>query len=258
MPTFDQFVAALRDPTLRGQIGLVIDDADAATLLSRQDWANDYYTKWLSLFPAAAAAAAASPASVPPSVPVSAGVFDSPTTAPDYGPPPVVWATPEAASRTPSAAKVALIVVGSVVAACVLVAVGVGALRQFVLTDAGTTPATRSTTSAASPSATADAISFHGLTGTEYAVFEAVLIPQGHSLEEAVENGATDAQLRSTFDKLSVGFTTACAQSKSVPSGFENASFRHSFIAGYESTQKVTDEQAGAVYDALGDYCAVR
>ena len=255
MPTFEQFVAALRDPSLRAGIGLVIEDSDAAALLTRQDWASDYYTRWLALFPAATAAAAAAPAAAP--APVSAEVFaPQQGAASPFGPPPPAWTTPNRGPRIPSAAKVPLIIGGSLLAAVLLVAVGLGVYRQVVLSAASSPTAIRSTASAdSSPSAKDDAVFYHGLTHPEYEVLEAVLAPQGRTLEEAVQGGATDAELRTTFDKLSPSLTAGCAQAATIPGGFDEPSFRKSFIAGYETTQKATDAQAGVVFDAFADYC---
>ncbi|MES1170485.1 MAG: hypothetical protein ABUL47_07345, partial [Leifsonia sp.] len=52
-PSFEQFVAALRDPAQRPGIGLAISDQDAAALLTNASWANDYYARWIELFPPA-------------------------------------------------------------------------------------------------------------------------------------------------------------------------------------------------------------
>jgi hypothetical protein len=257
VPTFEQFVAALRDPSLRAGIGLVIEDSDAAALLTRQDWASDYYTRWLALFPEAAAAAAAPGASAPAPVPVSATAFaPQESAASPFGPPPTPWATPNRVSRIPSAAKVPLIVGGSLLGVILLVAIGLGVYRQVVLSAASSPTTSRSTTPAdPSPTAKDNAVFYHGLTHSEYEVLEAVLAPQGRTLEQAVQGGATDAQLRTTFDKLSPSLTAGCAQAATVPGGFDDPRFRKSFIAGYEATQKATDDQAGVVFDAFAEYC---
>ena len=280
-PSFEQFVAALRDPALRSGIGLVIGDSDAAALLTRQDWANDYYYKWLALFPLAAAAAAATPAGIPASEPVAASVFDAgapPSSGPLAGPPPLgaapvtrdplagrpaaggapLWQTAPAASRIPSSAKVPLIVGASVLGAVLVAVLGVTVGGGLITAAATSHPVALSTPSSVTPPATATADAepdTHGLTREEYDLLEAVVAPSGHSVEEAVAHGTTDAELRVTADQLKVQLADTCTGASKVPQGFDNAAYKAAFIAGYSVQQKVTPEQATVIYTALAGYC---
>jgi hypothetical protein len=49
---------------------------------------------------------------------------------------------------------------------------------------------------------------------------------------------------------------TACTVAAKLPKGFDDPSYRSSFIAGYISTAKVAPEKAGLVFDAIAAYCA--
>lgn len=139
-PSFEQFVAALRDPSQRPAIGLVIGDADAASLLTNQDWAMDYFHKWLALFPAATAAtqptaAFAAPEPAPVLTPAPQAAPESVRTpAPAISSAPAVSNVPEAsAPATPRGSRVPLLVVGTVLGAVVLAVLAV--LGLTALTD---------------------------------------------------------------------------------------------------------------------------
>jgi len=235
-PSFEQFVAALRDPAQRPGIGLSISDADATTLLTRADWAQDYYSRWIALFPAAAVAP----------TPAPAATVDAP---------PAWAATPK--RRMPSAARIAVIVVLTIAALWAVAGViNVVRTLTYVSTSA---PANRPAAVTLPPSsANSDPVVFHGLTKTEYDLLEAVLAPQGHTLEEAVENGADDAELRQTAANAETSIAKTCTDGKALNGGFDNPTFRASFITTYEAEQKATPEQATNVFVALSSYCEVQ
>lgn len=50
-PSFEEFYAALADPSRRPLIGLVISDDDAWSLLENDEWARSYFDDWLALAP---------------------------------------------------------------------------------------------------------------------------------------------------------------------------------------------------------------
>jgi hypothetical protein len=277
-PSFEQFVAALRDPSLRAGIGLVVDDADAAALLTRQDWASDYYHKWLALFPVAAAAAAAPPAAAPPA---TAPPAPSPAVVLTPPPAPTTWQTAPAASRVPSRAKVPLVIAASVLGVLLLTAGAVGVYTGLISTTpvaqhssvssgsssgtssgtstgssagstAGTGPSAPATTAAQNPAVGSDT---HGLTPEEYQLMDAAAAPSGHSIEEEIAHGLSDAQLRSEADLFETQIKSTCTAAAAYPQGIENATFKASFIAGYAVQVHITTEQATAVYTALVNYC---
>lgn len=291
-PSFEQFVAALRDPEQRAGIGLSISEEDASTLLTRADWATDYYSRWIALFPAAAAEpepepappappavapepavvpAAAVPAAVVPAafVPAAEAPAATPTTSP-FGPPPGAaptasgygavdtqsWAPPP--RRKLSAARIAVITVLSLVALSVLAGVlnEVLVVTRTSATTPGKTPAAAAPSPSASTDGKADPVVFHGLTQTEYDFLEAALAPQGHTLEQVVAQGADDAALHEIAVNAESSMGKTCRDGEALDNGFDNAAFRASFLAGYESAQKATPEQATKVYDTLAAYCA--
>jgi len=253
-PSFEQFVAALRDPSLRAGMGLVIGDADAGALLTRQDWAIDYYHKWLALFPVAAelptdvAATAAEPVSVS-AFPTS----PAPVLFTAAAPTPVPWFR----KPIPRWSRVPLIVVGSVVGAAMLGGYLLGQFHQAIDAAATSRPLIAHSTVAPSSPATGVAVSAgkYGLTGPEYELLDAVLVSENHSVDELVAKGTTDAQLRTLADQVAAKTSTTCADGKGLPNGFDNATFKASFIAGYVVSAKVSPDQAGRVFSALADYC---
>lgn len=247
-PSFEQFVDALRDPAQRPGIGLSISDQDAATLLTNADWANDYYARWIALFPPAAAAPAPSPFGPPPTVaprePFRSTAADAP-----------LWATSGRRSL-PSPVRIAIISVLALVA----IAVVAGAINEVRAVTAVATGARTPGAPPSSDSGTADQddpVVFHGLTKTEYDLLEAILAPQGHTLEQAVANGTDDAELHGLAVRTQTTTAKTCSDGEALDNGFGNATFRASFTAGYEQAQKATPAQATAVYDALAAYCAV-
>lgn len=271
-PNFEQFVAALRDPAQRPGIGLSISDHDAATLLTRADWANEYYSRWIALFPAAPPEPVftASPTPVASTTP-------STTTPSPFGPPPTAVPTaafgfdaaaapataapldraPAARRTLPRPARIALIAVITIVALWIVAGVVNGVVT---LTHASATTHTPTSAAATPPPAGADAgavdpVVFHGLTQTEYDLLEAVLAPQGHTLEEAVAGGADDTELQRLAASTKSSTAKSCSDGEALANGFGNAAFRASFIASYEVTQKATPQQAAQVYDALAAYC---
>lgn len=283
-PSFEQFVAALRDPAQRPGIGLSISDEDAAALLTNATWANDYYARWIELFPPAtpepalvatpapaalvpAASVPAAFAAVEPAAPTSSSPFGSSP----FGPPPsgpstqaspyatadtLDWAAPRRRSTSP--ARIAIIAVLTVVTLAIIAGVinEVVAVTRAPAVTAAHTPATVAPPSPdPTTAASNDPIVFHGLTQTEYDLMEAILAPQGHSLEEAVAQGTNDAKLHQLAISTQAETAKSCTDGESLPNGFDDANFRAAFIAGYESTQKATAEQSAAVYDALAAYC---
>lgn len=271
MPTFEQFVASLRDPSLRAGIGLVIDDTDAAALLTRQDWASDYFYRWLAMFPAAAAAAAAPPATAPPTAPVSAEVFASaaPGAVPDAAeqstarlgaPDAQPWEAATRGPRIPSALRRPLLIVGSAVVVAALVAIGLSVYSTVIREAVAAAPIAQHSrpSGTATTGTTTNADYFHGLTRPEYDLLEAVLAPQGHTLEEAVSQGSTDSALRAMLTQASASLDRTCTQAESTPDGFDSSVLKASFIAGYKVAAKATDTQADATYAALAEYCAAR
>jgi hypothetical protein len=261
-PSFDQFVVALRDPAQRAGIGLSISDDDASTLLTNANWANDYYARWIALFPPAVVApAAVAPAFTPPAPPAPA---PSP-----FGPPPTAVATqapavamadtpaPNPRRRLPAPARIAIITVLGLVALSIVAGL-IGEVAAVTRTP--TAAKTHAAVTPASPGASAgvqnDPVVFHGLRQTEYNLLEAVLAPQGHSLEEAVSQGADDAHLQLLATNALSAMAKTCTDGEALDQGFDNAAFRASFIAAYESAQKSTSAQATKVYDTLAAYCA--
>jgi hypothetical protein len=253
-PSFEQFVAALRDSTQRPGIGLSISDEDAAALLTRADWVNDYYSRWIALFPAEA------PAAAPMTAPTAAS--SSP-----FGPPPATATTasfgfaPAAAPATATyasdrgAASRRLTIIGLWIVAGVINGV-VTLTHASALTSTRPPAAATSSSGTGGDAGTDDPVVFHGLTQTEYGLLEAVLAPQGGSLEQAVAGGATDDDLRRLAAKEDSSTAKTCSDAKLLENGFDNATFRAGFLARYESVQKVTEEQAAKVFDAFAAYCA--
>jgi hypothetical protein len=241
-PSFEQFVAALRDPSLRASIGLTISDGDAASLLTRQDWATDYYHQWLALFPAAKHAPAA---------------------AADFGPPPQIAAPPPyadltqfgSAARVPSGVKRLLIIGGSVVGAVLLVVVGVSA---YAAVKAGSVSHHAVAGSSASASASAAPLpdDLHGLSAREYPLMEAVFESEDRTIPGMVAQGMTDDKLGSLRDTIVPEAERACTEATRLRNGFDDPTYKASFIAGYVSTSKVTPDKAAKVYDAIAAYCA--
>ena len=247
-PTFEQFVAALRDPSQRAAIGLTISDADAAALLTRQDWALDYYHEWLSLFPATA-----SPTPAAAATPGAAATFG----AAGFGPPPQPMSytsqmnatTLGSPSRMSSGLKRLLIIGGSVLAAVVLVVVVVGVYSGVVANSV-------SHHSATGLSAAPLPNDLHGLSVREYPLMEAVFESEGRTIPGMIASGMTTDRLRSLTDTIVTQADRACSAATSMQGGLDNPTYRQSFIAGYMSTAKVTADKAGMVYDAIEQYCA--
>ncbi len=131
----------------------------------------------------------------------------------------------------------------------------VAALTRAPLAASAKTPTVAPPSPDASTGDQNDPVVFHGLTQTEYDLMEAVLAPQGHTLEQAVANGTDDAELQRLAVSTESSTAKTCTDGEALDNGFHNATFRTSFIAGYEATQKATPAQAAAVYDALAAYC---
>jgi hypothetical protein len=259
-PTFEQFVAALQDASQRAAIGLTISDADAAALLTRQDWALDYYHQWLSLFPATASpapAAEATPAASPTPGAAATPGAEATFGAAGFGPPPQPMSftsqmnatTLGSPSRMSSGLKRLLIIGGSVLAAVVLVVVGVGVYSGVVANSVSHHSATGSS-SAPLPN------DLHGLSAREYPLMEAVFESEGRTIPGMIASGMTTDRLRSLTDTIVTQADRACSAATSMQGGLDNPAYRQSFIAGYMSTAKVTADKAGMVYDAIEQYCA--
>jgi hypothetical protein len=151
---------------------------------------------------------------------------------------------------------VPLIIAGSVLGVVLLTVLAVTIGGPLITAAAKTSPLAVSTAPATSPTAIADAApETHGLTPEEYQLMEAVVAPSGHSVEEAIAQGTTDAELRVIADKLKLQLADTCTGAQKVPQGFDNPAFKAAFIAGYTVQEKVTAEQATVIYTALGDYC---
>ena len=254
-PSFEQFVAALRDPQLRSAIGLVIGDTDANALLTRQDWAADYYHKWLALFPIAAAMPV-DPATAPAAEPVAASVFPARASTVTVAPPAEAH-TSWAKKPIPRWSRVPLIILGSLVGSVMLVGYLLGQYHNAVDAAATSRPLIAHSTPVPSSSATDVAVPVgkYGLTGPEYELLDAVLVSENHSVDELVARGTTDAELRALADQVAAKTTKTCTDGKSLPDGFENATFKASFIAGYVVSAKVAPDQAARVFSALATYC---
>ncbi len=269
-PSFEQFVAALSDPALRASIGLSIGDADAAALLTNQDWAGDYYEKWIALFPVAAAtpaaaipAAAATAAAMEPApAPIWASAYPAASSDP-FGPPPTLsvpaaeptWTSSPRASRRRGGVRTPILVVGSVVVVLALVVLGVNVVPSFFSSvQAGSKSITFSTKPTASATAAALPENTHGLTAREYPLIEAVLEAQGSSIPVLVAGGMTDTSLHTVSEQFLPVADQACAGAAKI-GGFGNATYRASFITGYTSTGKISAAAASTVYDAIARYC---
>ena len=135
-PSYEDFYAALADPSRRPVIGLVISDDDAWSLLENDEWARDYYTEWLALAPTDRSTDAAPPAPPEPvpAEPAPPVLLVEPTPAP---------AAVSARSGLPRWATAAIVVGAAVV---LLGAVGVGALVYTGVTAAGAGNGTTGTT----------------------------------------------------------------------------------------------------------------
>ena len=244
-PSFEQFVAALRDPSRRASIGLTISDSDAASLLTRQNWANDYYHQWLALFPAVSEQTAA----------------QAPAAVTDFGPPPQAVAPPLYAemvhfgspSRVPSGLTRLLIIGGSVVGALLLVVVGVSVYSAVVAGSVSHLPRAGSATSASTAPLPDD---LHGLSAREYPLMEAVFESEDRTIPGMAAQGMTDDRLRSLTDTIVPDAERACTETAKLQKGFDDPAYRASFIAGYIATSKSTPGHAAKVYDAIADYCA--
>ena len=242
-PSFEQFVAALRDPTQRPGIRLAISDEDAATLLTRADWANDYYSRWIALFPAPAATPSPSfgpPPSVAPSPPDNFAAVDTPAWA----------ATPR--RRLPSAARIAIIAVVTIAALW-----AVAGVINVVLAATHTAAATvrNGPRVATSPPAAALPDDLHGLSAREYPLMESVFESEDRTIPAMAAQGMTDDRLRSLTDTIVPEANTACTDTAGLQNGFDNPTYKASFIAGYVTTSKVTPDKAAKVYDAIAEYC---
>lgn len=246
-PSYEQFVAALHDPSQRAAIGLSISDPEAAALLTRQDWATDYYHQWLAMFPAAGAA---NPVAVP-----------GPTS--DFGPPPSAGPTVApfattttqfgAPARVPSGVRRLLIIGGSAIGAVLLVVVGISVYSGITAASASHHVAAGSTRSASAAPLPDD---LHGLSAREYPLIEAVFESDDRTIPGMAAQGMTDDRLRSLADTIVPQADTACKVAAKLPKGFDDPSYRSSFVAGYVSTSKVSTDKADKVYDAIADYCA--
>ena len=138
-PSYEQFYAALADPSRRPLIGLVITDDDAWSLLENDEWARDYYDEWVALAEPVGVTDAAertpaevTPANVEPPVP------PAPTAPPVLLVEPAVApsvAEPAAPRTRPPRWAVAAIAGGAAVV--LLAAVGVGALVYNAVSAAG-------------------------------------------------------------------------------------------------------------------------
>ena len=135
-PSYEDFYAALADPSRRPVIGLVISDDDAWSLLENDEWARDYYAEWLALAPTDRSTDAAPPAPPEPvpAEPATPVLLVEPTPAPAAVP---------ARSGLPRWATAAIVVGAAVV---LLGAVGVGALVYTGVTAAGAGNGTADTT----------------------------------------------------------------------------------------------------------------
>jgi hypothetical protein len=261
-PSFEQFLAALRDPALRPGIRLSISDEDAATLLTRADWANDYYSRWIALFPAAAVAPAVVPAatpapsygpppSSPPSSPPSAVPSAVPSSAYGMASDAPAWAaTPR--RRLPSAARIAIIAVVTIAA---LWAVAGVVNVVLAATHASATAIANVPRAATSPSAVALPADLHGLSAREYPLVESVFESEDRTIPGMVAGGMTDDRLRSLADALVPQAEKACANTANLQNGFDNPTYKASFIAGYITTTHVTPDKAAMVYDGIARYC---
>ncbi len=259
-PRFEEFVAALRDPALRAPIGLSIGDADAAALLTRYDWATDYYDRWLAMFPVATAASAESPR-VPEPVSVSAFAVAS---ADPFGPPPVLnapvatpeWEVAPAASRIPTSARSLIIVAGSLLVAVVLVVTALNVWSSVFRSAVASRPAAVRSSTTATTVADDVPADTHGLTDREYRLMEVIFESEKHTIPAATAAGMSDSRLRSLTDTVNAEAGKTCASTASISDGFDNPVYRASFIAGYTVSAKVGPDVAATVYQAISHYCA--
>lgn len=237
-PTFEQFVSALRDPSQRASIGLSISDTDAAALLTRQEWATDYYHQWLATFPAAA-----TPAPVDYGPPPGAAAPRFPTSTTQIG----------RAARLPSGVARLLIIGGSAVGAVLLVVGGVGAYSAVMATSVAHHAVTSG--SPTSTAATPLPDDLHGLSAREYPLMESVFESEGRTIPDLAAQGMTDDRLRSLTDTILPQADKACTDASHLQNGFDNPAYKASFIAGYVTTSKVTPDKAAKVYEAIAAYC---
>jgi len=124
-PSYEEFYAALADPSKRPLIGLVITDDDAWSLLENDEWARDYFDEWVALGEGTDAAEPTPSDAVPAAAPV---LLVEPTPAP---------ATADAGTPRPGPPRWAVAAIAGGAAVVLLAAVGVGALVYNAVTAAG-------------------------------------------------------------------------------------------------------------------------
>ena len=231
-PSFEQFVAALRAPEQRGSIRLAISDEDAASLMSRDDWARDYYAQWIGMFPA-------EPAETVTAVPASAA------------PPPGGLGT---------GARVLLV-------GLVVVCIGVAATALIIPTLTGanrashTTAANTASHSSATPSAApTDA---NGFTSSQAEFVNAELAVSNTSISELVASGMTPQKLHDAADLVMSIADIECTVAAKTPSGFDTPGAKEKFITGLTQgvtmlgkTVTPTPAQADRIWTATAAYCA--
>jgi hypothetical protein len=218
-PSFEQFDAALRTPERRAAIRLTITDADAASLLTRDDWAHEYYSQWVGMFPP-----------------------DDPTAVPA--------ASPAQQGGLGVGARVLLV---GLVVACIGVATAAliipmlpGANRAANLTAAqsGSTP---------SPAAT-DA---NGMTAAQAQFVNADLAISNSSISQLIAGGMTQQDLHEGVIMIMGIADLECTQVGKTPAGFDTPGAEDKFVAGLTKgitllgkTVTPTTVQAEHVWDA--------
>ena len=144
-PSYEEFYAALADPSKRPLIGLLITDDDAWSLLENDEWARDYFDEWVALGEATDAAEPTPSDAVPAEVPAAEpGPVAEPQPAATPAAPPVLLveptpapATADAGTPRPGPPHWAVAAIAGGAAVVLLAAVGVGALVYNAVTAAG-------------------------------------------------------------------------------------------------------------------------
>jgi len=142
-PSYEEFYAALADPSRRPLIGLVITDDDAWSLLENDEWAREYYDEWVALAQGDGQTDEAGPT---PSdvVPAETDAAEATRAEPAPTAPPVLLVEPAAAPSVaePAAPRTgpprwAVAAIAGGAAVVLLAAVGVGALVYNAVSAAG-------------------------------------------------------------------------------------------------------------------------
>ena len=228
-PSFEQFDAALRTPERRAAIRLTITDADATSLLTRDDWVHEYYSQWIGMFP--------------PAVDPTAGPATS------------------VAQQGGLGIGARLLLAGLVVAC---IGVATTALIIPTLTGANrVTNASAESHSSTIPSAVAT--DTNGLTAVQTEFVDAELAISATSIAQLVAGGMTPAKLHDAVDVYTGLADIECKLVAKSPAGFDNPAAKEKFVSGFTQGMTVlgktvtpTTAQAERVWAATAAYCAAK